>query len=333
MIKVAINGFGRIGRLVYRQLIERKDVEVVAINDLTSPETLLHLLKYDTAHRQFNYFKEVKLTNNAIVVNGTTTPIFAERNPENLPWKKLDVDVVVESTGFFRKLEDAKKHITAGAKKVLISAPGTGEMKTIVYNVNHNILDKNDVVVSAASCTTNCLAPIAKILNDNFEIVKGIMTTVHGYTSDQKLQDAPHADLRRARAAAENIIPTNTGAAIAVGKALPELLGKLDGIAMRVPVITGSVVDLVVELKSNPSVAEINAAMKKAANETLEYAIDPIVSSDIIGSTHGSIYDSLLTREMNVDGKKLYKIISWYDNENSYVSQYVRTLLHLGKLV
>ncbi len=332
MIKVAINGFGRIGRLVYRQLVERKDVEVVAVNDLTSPATLLHLLKYDTAHGKFKHFNDVSVTENGLKVNGKELPIFSERDPENLPWAKLGVDIVVESTGFFRKKELAEKHIKAGAKKVLISAPGAGDMKTVVYNVNHNVLTASDTVVSAASCTTNCLAPIAKVLNDSFGLVKGIMTTVHGYTSDQRLQDAPHGDLRRARAAAENIIPTTTGAAVAVGLALPELQGKLDGMAMRVPVITGSLVDLTVELEKQPTKCEINKAMKAAANETLAYLEDPIVSSDIIGATHGSLYDGALTKVMDVDGKKMYKVISWYDNENSYVSQYVRTLIFMGNL-
>jgi len=330
MKKIAINGFGRIGRLVFRQLIEKKEVEVVAINDLTDPKTLAHLLKYDSSLHAFK--GTVKAADKALIVNGKEIPVSAQRDPKDLPWAKLGVDLVVESTGFFRTKELATKHLTAGAKKVLISAPASGDIKTVVYSVNENTLTAEDKIVSAASCTTNCLGPVVNVLENAFGLEHGIMTTVHAYTADQRLQDAPHADLRRARAAAVNLIPTATGAAAAIGKVLPKLQGKLDGMAIRVPVITGSVVDLTFSLKDkNATVEKINEAIKKAASDSLAYITDPIVSSDIIGASHGSLFDAALTKEVESDGKKMFKIISWYDNESSYVSQYVRTLLHLVK--
>ena len=330
MKKVAINGFGRIGRLVFRQVIADKSLQVVAINDLTDAKTLAHLLKYDTAHGRFNGTVEAK--GSALVVNGKEIMITAERDPKNLPWGKLKVDIVVESTGFFVSKEASQAHIDAGAKKVLISAPAKGDLKTIVFSVNEKSLTKSDTIASAASCTTNALAPIAHVLNENFGIEKGFMTTIHAYTGDQPSQDRPHSDLRRARAGAMNFVPTTTGAAAAVGKVLPELNGKLDGIAVRGPVITGSLVDLVVELKKDATVDAINKAMKKSASDSLGYVEDPIVSSDIIGDTHGSIFDSLMTSSLEVDGKKMFKVITWYDNENSYVSQYVRTLKYFANL-
>ena len=328
MTKVAINGFGRIGRLVFRQLAEDSDIQVVAINDLTSASTLAHLLKYDTAHGRFNGTVEEK--NGNLVVNGKEIKILAERDPKNLPWKALEVEAVVESTGFFVSKEGSQAHIDAGAKKVLISAPATGDLKTIVYSVNHNTITPDDQIVSAASCTTNALAPIAHVLQNKFGIEKGFMTTIHAYTADQGTQDRPHKDLRRARAGAANFVPTTTGAAVAVGKVLPELNGKLDGIAVRGPIITGSLVDLVVELTDKKvTVDMINAAMKEAASSSFGYTEDAIVSSDIVGSTHGTIFDAQMTKELKVDGKSMFKLISWYDNENSFVSQYVRTFKHL----
>lgn len=334
--KIAINGFGRIGRLVFRQIFElglEKKLNVVAINDLTKPKTLAHLLKYDSAQGPFK--GEVEATDDAIIVNGKKIKIYAERDPKDLPWKKEKIDVVVESTGFFTSKDKAKAHITAGAKKVAISAPAGDDVKTIVFNVNDNILNKKDVIISAASCTTNCLAPIAKAIDDAFKIKSGLMTTVHAYTGDQRLVDAPHSDLRRARAAAMSIIPSSTGAAKAIGLVLPNLAGKLDGFAMRVPVITGSVVDLTFELEKKATVDQINQAVAKAAakNPTLEYLKDEIVSRDIIGSTAGSLFDPFLTKEIvKKDGTKLYKVISWYDNESSYVSQFVRTLKKFAEL-
>lgn len=328
MIKVAINGFGRIGRLVFRQLAKDSTIEIVAINDLTNAKTLSHLLKYDTAHGKFN--GSVKEKNGYLLVDGKEIKIIAKKDPKDLPWKELEVDIVVESTGFFVSKEASQAHINAGAKKVLISAPAKGDLKTIVYSVNHNILTKDDNIVSAASCTTNALAPLAHILNEKFGIEKGIMTTIHAYTGDQGIQDRPHKDLRRARAGAANFVPTTTGAAIAVGKVLPELNGRLDGIAIRGPILTGSLVDLVVELKdSSATVESINAAVKTCESASFEYTEDPIVSSDVIGSTAGSIFDSLMTKSIEINGKKMFKVITWYDNENSYVSQYVRVLKHM----
>ena len=326
-VKVAINGFGRIGRLAFRIMFGNDDFEVVAINDLTDAKQLAYLLKYDSSQGRFN--REVSFEGNELIVDGKRTTIYSQRDPELLPWKEHDVDVVLECTGFFTTEEGAGKHLKAGAKKVLVSAPAKGNIPTVVYGVNDEVLDGDAKIISAASCTTNCLAPIAKILHENFGIVKGFMTTVHAYTNDQATLDVPHKkgiEARRGRAAAANIVPTSTGAAVAVGKVLPELNGKLDGMALRVPVITGSVVDLVVELEKNVTAEEVNQAVKEAQSDTVGYTEDPIVSSDIIGNTHGTIFDALSTKVMNVDGKQLVKIITWYDNEHSFTSQMIRTL-------
>ena len=331
MKKIAINGFGRIGRLVFKELFNKSEVEVVAINDLTDAKTLAHLLKYDSAHGKFPAEVSADEENNLIIA-GKKIPVCAEKDPANLPWANLGVDIVIESTGRFVDKEGASKHLTAGAKKVVISAPAKGDVPTVVYNVNHTILKASDTIISGASCTTNALAPMVKVINDNFKIKQGMMTTIHAYTADQRLQDAPHKDLRRARAAACSMVPTSTGAAKAIGLVLPELKGKLHGLAVRVPTITGSVVDLVVELEANPTVEEINNVMKKAANETLGYNGDEIVSCDIIGETHGSIFDPKLTMMLDVEGKKMYKLFTWYDNESSYVNQLVRTTLYFANL-
>src|SRR5215469_12526729 len=332
-VKVAINGFGRIGRLVFRQIYNMEGIDVVAINDLTSPKVLAHLLKYDTAHGQFG--QEVKHTDNSIVVAGHEIKIYAQKDPAQIPWGQHDVDVVIESTGFFTDKEKAEAHIKAGAKKVVISAPATGEMKTVVFNVNHNILDGSETIISCASCTTNCLAPMADTLDKQFGIVMGLMTTVHAYSNDQNTQDAPHAkgDLRRARAAAVNIVPNSTGAAKAIGLVLPSLKGKLDGTAQRVPTLTGSLTELVTVLNKKVTVEEINAAMKAATNESFGYTEDEIVSSDIIGISYGSLYDATQTRVITNGDTQLVKTVSWYDNEMSYVSQLVRSLHYFAKLI
>ena len=327
MKRIAINGFGRIGRLVFRIIEEMDDMEVVAINNLSSSEETAYLLKYDTNHRRYD--KEITFDDENIYVNGRKIRVYSEMEPNNLPWKELGIDVVLECTGKFTSLEGALLHINAGAKKVLISAPGKGEMKTIVYNVNHDILDDNDIVVSAASCTTNCLAPVLKVLDDNFGIVKGNMTTVHAYTNDQATLDVSHKKgilERRGRACAMNIIPTSTGAAKAIGKVLPRLDGKILGSALRVPVSDGSLVDLVVELSKNTTKEEINSVFKNNANQTLHYTEDPIVSSDIISSTCGATLDANLTNVIEVDGKQLVHVVAWYDNEMGYSYQMVRTL-------
>ncbi|MCK5032661.1 MAG: type I glyceraldehyde-3-phosphate dehydrogenase [Calditrichia bacterium] len=317
-IRVAINGFGRIGRLVFKVAQYDKDIEFVAINDLTDAHTLAHLLKYDSVHGR--YPETVKYEGEYLVAGDRKTKVIAERDPSKLPWAELGVDVVVESTGVFRSREQLNKHLNQGAKKVVLTVPAKDEIdNTIVFGVNEDDLKASDQIVSNASCTTNCLGPVAKVLHDSFGIVRGLMTTVHGYTNDQRLLDLPHSDLRRARAAAANIIPTTTGAARAVGSVIPELKGKLDGIAMRVPVADGSIVDLVAELSKDTTVDEINAAMKKAADGpmkgVLEYCEDPIVSSDVIDNPHSSIFDSLATTVM--DGN-FVKILSWYDNEWGY---------------
>jgi glyceraldehyde 3-phosphate dehydrogenase len=329
-IKVAINGFGRIGRLVFRQIYNIPGVDVVAINDLTSPATLAHLLKYDSAQGRFHH--EVTSTDSSINVEGHEVKVYAQKDPAQIPWGSHDVDVVLECTGFFTDKEKASAHINAGAKRVVISAPATGDLKTIVYNVNHNILDGSETVISCASCTTNCLAPMAKVLNDEYGIVTGIMTTIHAYTNDQNTLDAPHAknDLRRGRAAAANIVPNSTGAAKAIGLVLPELKGKLDGGAQRVPTITGSLTELTVILNKKVTAEEINAAMKAASNESYGYTEDEIVSSDIIGTHFGSLFDATQTKVMTVGDAQLVKTVSWYDNENSYVSQLVRTLQYFA---
>lgn len=288
-------------------------------------------MKYDTAHGKLN--ENISHTENSIIVDGKEYRVYSEKDPLNLPWKELNVDIVIEGTGRYVTKEGAELHIQAGAKKVFITAPAKSEgVKTVVYSVNEDIITPEDKILSGASCTTNCLAPIANVLEKNFGIEKGFMTTVHSYTADQRLQDAPHKDLRRARAAASNMVPTTTGAAIAIGKVIPSLDKKLNGLSLRVPTITGSFVDLTVELKKDATVQEINEAIKKSASESLEYSTEPIVSSDIIGAKAGSIFDSLLTSVLEVDGKKLYKVYAWYDNESSFVAQYVRTLRHIGKL-
>ncbi len=332
-VKVAINGFGRIGRLAFRQIHNMEGIEVVAINDLTKPNVLAHLLKYDTAQGRFN--QNVTHTDNAIIVNGNEIKIYAQKDPAQIPWASHNVDVVLECTGFFTDKEKAEGHIKAGAKRVVISAPATGEMKTVVFNVNHNILDGSETVISCASCTTNCLAPMAKVLNDSFGIVTGLMLTVHAYTNDQNTLDAPHpkGDLRRARAAAENIVPNSTGAAKAIGLVLPELKGKLDGSAQRVPTVTGSLTELTVILSKKTTADEVNAAMKAAANESFGYNEDEIVSSDIIGTHFGSLFDMTQTKVMTVGDQQLVKTVSWYDNEMSYVSQLVRTVKYFAGLI
>lgn len=334
-IKVAINGFGRIGRLAYRLLSDDSNFEVVAINDLTDAETLAYLLKYDTAQGNFKV-NEVSFEGTNLVVGGKQIPIFSQRDPKLLPWKEYNVDVVLECTGLFADEVKAGWHLEAGAKKVVISAPAKGSVETVVYNVNDEIISGDENIISGASCTTNCLAPVAKVLNDNFGIIGGYMTTVHGYTADQSIQDAPHKKgimARRGRAAAQNIVPTSTGAAKAIGLVLPELKGKLDGIALRVPTITGSIVDLVVEVEKETNAEEVNAAFKAAANESLAYVTDPIVSSDVIGTTFGSLFDANSTSVMNVDGKTLVKVLAWYDNEMSYTNQLVRTVRKLASLI
>lgn len=326
MVKVAINGFGRIGRLALRLMIENPEFQVVAINDLTDSQTLAHLFKYDSAQGRFNGDIEVK--EGAFVVNGKEIKVTAERNPADLPWGELGVDVVLECTGFFASKEKAEAHIQAGAKKVVISAPATGDLKTVVFNVNQNVLDGSETVISGASCTTNCLAPMAKVLNDKFGMTKGFMTTIHAYTNDQNTLDAPHAkkDLRRARAAAANIVPNSTGAAKAIGLVIPELAGKLDGGAQRVPVITGSLTELVCTLGKKVTVEEVNSAMKAASNESFGYTEEELVSSDVIGINFGSLFDATQTKVMEVNGEQLVKVASWYDNEMSYTSQLIRTL-------
>ena len=333
MIKVAINGFGRIGRLVFRLMEESEDFEVVAINDLTDAEQLAYLLKYDTNHRNYR-ISEISHEEDAIIVGGRTIKVYAETDPANLPWKDLDIDVVMECTGRFTDREKASLHITAGAKKVVISAPAKGDIKTIVYNVNEDILTGEEEVISAASCTTNCLAPVLNVVHREFGIEKGYMTTVHAYTNDQATLDVPHKKgikARRGRAAAANMVPTSTGAASAVGLVLPQLQGRLDGSAIRVPTSTGSMIDLTLELKQNTTVEAINKAFKENANETLGYTEDPIVSSDIIGDTHGTMVDALLTDILEVGGKQLVKVIAWYDNEMSYSAQMVRTAKYMMK--
>ncbi len=332
-VKVAINGFGRIGRLAYRQIYNMPGIDVVAINDLTSPSVLAHLLKYDTAQGKFN--ETVTSTDNSIIVNGEEVTIYAQRNPAEIPWGAHDVDVVLECTGFFTDKAKAEAHITAGAKRVVISAPATGDLKTIVFNVNHAILDGSETIISCASCTTNCLAPMAKALNDNFGIEIGSMTTVHAYTNDQNTLDAPHpkGDLRRARAAASNIVPNSTGAAKAIGLVLPELKGKLDGGAQRVPTITGSLTELTVILNKKVTLEEVNASIKAASNESFGYNEDEIVSSDIIGTSFGSLFDATQTKVVTVGDKQLVKTVSWYDNEMSYVSQLVRTVKFFAQLI
>lgn len=325
-MKVAINGFGRIGRLVYRILEEDSFFDVVAINDLSSSEELAYLLKYDSNHRL--YSKEVTFDEEGIIVDGKKTKVYAEKDPSMLPWKELGIDLVFECTGRFTKEEDAMMHIQAGAKKVLVSAPCKGNVKTVVYGVNEDIITSEDKLLSAASCTTNCLAPVLKVLNDSFGIEKGFMTTVHAYTNDQVTLDVTHKKgikERRGRACALNIVPTSTGAATAIGRVLPSLDGKLSGGALRVPVSDGSLIDLSLELTEKVTEEEINSVFMNNASEVLEVTTDPIVSSDVIGSTCGALVDLSLTKVLEVEGKQLVKVVAWYDNEYGYSTQMVRT--------
>lgn len=332
-IKVAINGFGRIGRLALRQIVKTQGIEVVAVNDLTPADMLVHLFKYDTTQGRFQ--GEVELKDEKMVVNGKEIKVFANANPEELPWKDLGVDVVLECTGFFTSKDKAEAHIRAGARKVVISAPGGDDIKTVVFGVNENILDGSETVISAASCTTNCLAPMAAVLQEKFGVVQGLMTTIHAYTGDQNTLDAPHrkGDKRRARAAAENIVPNSTGAAKAIGLVIPELNGKLDGSAQRVPVATGSLTELVSVLEKKVSKDEINAAMKAAANQSFGYTEEELVSSDIIGIEFGSLFDATQTRVQTVGEQQLVKTVAWYDNEMSYTCQLVRTLKYFGEKI
>ncbi len=333
-VKVAINGFGRIGRLAFRQMFEAPGYEIVAINDLTDPKMLAHLLKYDSAQGRYKYADKVSNTDHSIIVNGTEIEIYAEKDAANCPWAKHNVDVVLECTGFYCSEEKSMAHIKAGAKKVVISAPA-GKMKTVVYSVNEDILTKDDKIISAASCTTNCLAPMANTLNKLCKVKKGYMTTIHAYTGDQMVLDGPHrkGDLRRARAAAVNIVPNSTGAAKAIGLVIPELDGVLDGCAQRVPVPTGSLTQLVAICEGEVDAATVNAAMKAASSASFGYTEEEIVSSDIVGITFGSLFDATQTKCMPVgDGTTLVKVVSWYDNENSYTSQMVRTIKHFAEL-
>ena len=333
MVKVAINGFGRIGRLAFRQMFETEGYEVVAINDLTDPKMLAHLLKYDSAQGRYNH--EVSCDDNSITVDGKKITIYSEKEAKNLPWGQLDVDVVLECTGFYTSKEKSQAHIDAGAKKVVISAPAGNDLPTIVFSVNENTLTKEDKIISAASCTTNCLAPMAKTLHDLAPIQSGIMATIHAYTGDQMVLDGPHrkGDLRRARAAAVNIVPNSTGAAKAIGLVIPELKGKLIGAAQRVPVPTGSTTILTAVVKGTVTVDEINAAMKKAASASFGYNEDEIVSSDVIGMTYGSLFDATQTMVINLEnGLSQVQVISWYDNENSYTSQMVRTIKYFAEI-
>lgn len=331
-VKVGINGFGRIGRLAFRLIHELEDMEVVGINDLTDASMLAHLLKYDTTQGMFQ--GKVEVEEDAIVVDGEKTRIFSIPEPENIPWDEVGAEIVLEATGFFTSKEKAELHLKAGAKKVVITAPAKGDMKTVVFNTNHEILDGSETVISAASCTTNCLAPMAKALNDEYGIVEGLMTTIHAYTGDQMTLDGPHrkGDFRRARAAAANIVPNSTGAAKAIGLVIPELEGKLDGSAQRVPVPVGSLTELTTVLDKNVTVEEVNEAMKKREDESYGYTEDPIVSSDVIGMKYGSLFDATQTRVLDVGGRQLVKTVAWYDNEMSYTAQLVRTLKYFAEL-
>ncbi len=334
-VKVGINGFGRIGRLAFRQMFNAEGYEVVAINDLTSPKMLAHLLKYDSSQGKYALADKVSSGEDNIVVDGKSITIYKEADASKLPWGELGVDVVLECTGFYTSKEKAMAHIQAGAKKVIISAPAGNDLPTIVYNVNHETLKKEDTVISAASCTTNCLAPMAKALNDYLPIETGIMCTIHAYTGDQMILDGPQrkGDLRRSRAGAVNIVPNSTGAAKAIGLVIPELKGKLIGAAQRVPTPTGSTTILNAVVKGEATVEGINAAMKAAASESFGYNTDEIVSSDVIGMTYGSLFDSTQTMVCNLDnGTSQVQVVSWYDNENSYVSQMVRTIKYFAEL-
>ena len=333
MKRVAINGFGRIGRLIYRLIEADEEFEVVAINDLTDAFQLAHLLKYDTSHRSY-MIDEISYEDDYIIVKDKKIKVFAEKDPANLPWRELEVDLVFECTGIFTSKEGSMAHIEAGAKRVIISAPAKGDLKTIVYNVNENILDGSEKVISAASCTTNCLAPVLYLLDQHFGLEKGYMTTVHAYTNDQTVLDVPHkkgANSRRGRAAAANIVPSSTGAASAIGLVLPNLKGKLDGTALRVPTITGSIIDLTLQLKTAVTVEMINKMFIENQNETIAFTLDPIVSSDIIGSHLGALVDGQLTNVLDDNGKQLVKIMAWYDNEMGYSAQMVRVAKYLSR--
>jgi glyceraldehyde 3-phosphate dehydrogenase len=332
MIKVAINGFGRIGRLAFREIMKSKKLEVVAINDLSAPSMLAYLLKYDSTQGTFN--ANIDYTENSLVIDGKPVAVYAERIPRNLPWSELQIDMVLECTGIFESKEMASSHLQAGAKKVIISAPSDKDVKTIVYNVNHSILQSTDNLISCASCTTNCLAPMVKVLNDNFEIITGQMTTIHAYTNSQPLMDTPDpkVNYRKSRAAANNIVPYTTGAAKAIGLVIPGLNGKLDGSSQRVPVHSGSVVELFTILAKQVSVEAINETMKSSANESYGYTEEPIVSSDIIGIRFGSLFDATQTKVVSVGTTQLIKTVAWYDNEMSFVSQMVRTAEYFGAL-
>ncbi len=334
-VRVAINGFGRIGRLAFRQMFGAKGYEVVAINDLTSPAMLAHLLKYDSAQGRYALADKVSSTEDSIIVDGKEIKIYAEKDAKDLPWKEIGVDVVLECTGFYCSKAKSQAHIDAGAKKVVISAPAGNDLPTIVYSVNENTLKPEDTIISAASCTTNCLAPMANALNKFAKIKKGYMTTIHAYTGDQMTLDGPHrkGDLRRARAAAVNIVPNSTGAAKAIGLVIPELNGVLDGCTQRVPVPTGSLTQLIAIVEGDVDKDGVNAAMKAAASASFGYTEDEIVSSDIVGITYGSLFDGTQTKCMPMgDGTTLVKVVSWYDNENSYTSQMVRTIKYFAEL-
>lgn len=331
-VKIAINGFGRIGRLAFRRMFEDSDFEIVAINDLTAAATLAHLLKYDTVQGRYKE-NSITSTDSSIIVDGKEIKVYSEKEPTNLPWGELGVDIVFECTGIFTSTEQCNYHIQAGAKRVILSAPGKDEdMKTVVYNVNHDILDGTEKVISAASCTTNCLAPMAKVMNDTFGIQYGMMTTIHAYTNDQNTLDAPHKkNLRRARAAAENIIPNSTGAAKAIGLVIPELNGLLDGVAQRVPVPTGSLTELTCILSREVTKDEINQTMKAASSETFGYTEDEIVSSDVIGTTVGSLFDATQTKVLKTPKGQMVKVVSWYDNEMGYTCQMIRLAKYINK--
>jgi glyceraldehyde 3-phosphate dehydrogenase len=332
MIKVAINGFGRIGRLAFREITNNDQLEVVAINDLSAPSMLAYLLKYDSVQGTFK--RNISHTENTLIVDGKQVAVYAERDPNKLPWSELNIDVVLECTGIFESREKASAHLKAGAKKVIISAPSDKDVKTIVFNVNHQLLNATDQLISCASCTTNCLAPMAKVLNDKYGIIAGQMTTIHAYTNSQPLMDTPDpkVNYRKSRAAADSIVPYTTGAAKAIGLVIPELKGKLDGSSQRVPVHSGSVVELFTLLEKEVSVDEINRAMQTAANESYGYIEDPIVSADIIGISYGSLFDATQTKVVTAGDKQLVKTVSWYDNEMSFVSQMVRTTAYFGAL-
>ena len=334
-VKVAINGVGRIGRLAFRQMFGAPGYEIVAINDLTDPKMLAHLLKYDSAQGRYEKADTVQAKESSIVVDGKEIKIYSEKNAADLPWGEIGVDVVLECTGFYCSKDKAQAHINAGAKKVVISAPAGNDLPTVVFSVNEKTLKKEDTIISAASCTTNCLAPMADTLNKLAPIVKGYMTTIHAYTGDQMVLDGPHrkGDLRRARAAAVNIVPNSTGAAKAIGLVIPELAGKLDGAAQRVPVCTGSTTELIAIVEGKVTADDVNAAMKAAASASFGYNEDEIVSSDVIGITYGSLFDSTQTKVMDMpNGQTLVKVVSWYDNENSYTSQMVRTIKYFAEL-